>query len=114
VKNDIRKTHDQNILLVLDSVFLAKNFVQLLSYNQIRLIYVIVTLYDALGGVFKTKGKLMEAYYYFQKASVYDKPQSQTTYTTLVSCFAKAFLNIYKDFLCTRAQVTKNRAILNK
>jgi hypothetical protein len=38
--NDIRKTHDQNIFLVLDSVFLAKNFAQLLNYNQIRLIYV--------------------------------------------------------------------------
>ncbi|UJR12144.1 hypothetical protein I4U23_016321 [Adineta vaga] len=41
----------------------------------------IVTLYDALGGVFKTKGKLMQAYFYYQKASIYDKPQSQTTYT---------------------------------
>jgi hypothetical protein len=49
----------------------------------------IVTLYDALGGVFKIKGKLMEAYYYYQKASVYDKPQSQTTYTRQVSCFAE-------------------------
>ncbi|CAF3871930.1 unnamed protein product [Adineta steineri] len=42
---------------------------------------IIVTLYDALGGVFKMNGKLMEAYYYYQKASIYDKPQSQTTYT---------------------------------
>ncbi|CAF5106774.1 unnamed protein product, partial [Rotaria sp. Silwood1] len=41
----------------------------------------VVTLYDALGSVFKTKGKLMEAYYYYQKASLYDEPQSQTSST---------------------------------
>ena len=44
----------------------------------------VITLYDALGSVFKTKGKLMQAYYYYQKASIYDKPQSQTTYTRQV------------------------------
>lgn len=44
----------------------------------------VITLYDALGSVFKTKGKLMQAYYYYQKASTYDKPQSQTTYTRQV------------------------------
>ena len=49
----------------------------------------IVTLYDALGSVFKTKGKLMQAYFYYQKASIYDKPQSQTTYTRQVCCFSK-------------------------
>ncbi len=47
----------------------------------------VVTLYDALGSVFKTKGKLMEAYYYYQKASMYDKSQSQTSYTRQVSSF---------------------------
>ncbi|CAF5004951.1 unnamed protein product, partial [Rotaria sp. Silwood1] len=41
----------------------------------------VVTLYDALANVFKTKGKLMEAYYYYQKASLYDEPQSQTSHT---------------------------------
>lgn len=47
----------------------------------------VITLYDALGSVFKTKGKLMEAYFYYQKASIYDKPQSQTSYTRQVSWF---------------------------
>ena len=37
----------------------------------------VITPYNALGGVFKKKGKLMQAYYYYQKASIYDKPQSQ-------------------------------------
>ena len=47
----------------------------------------VITLYDALGSVFKTKGKLMQAYYYYQKSSIYDKPQSQTTYTRQVRVF---------------------------
>jgi hypothetical protein len=47
----------------------------------------VITLYDALGSVFRAKGKLMEAYYYYQKASMYDKPQSQTSYTRQVSDF---------------------------
>lgn len=46
----------------------------------------VVILYDCLGSAYKTKGKLMEAYYYYQKASTYDNPQSQTTYTRQVSC----------------------------
>ncbi|CAF2589733.1 unnamed protein product [Rotaria sp. Silwood2] len=50
----------------------------------------VVTLYDSLGSVFKTKGKLMEAYYYYQKASLYDEPQSQTSYTRQVSYFLKS------------------------
>ncbi|CAF3679041.1 unnamed protein product [Rotaria socialis] len=41
----------------------------------------VVTLYDALGSMLKRKGKLMEAYFYYQKASMYDKPESQTSYT---------------------------------
>lgn len=42
-------------------------------------------LYDSLGTIFKKKGNLLKAYYYYQKAATYDKPQSQTTYTRQVS-----------------------------
>jgi hypothetical protein len=60
----------------------------------------VVTLYDALGTVFKTKGKLMEAYFYYQKASMYDEPQSQTSYTRQVSSFRKYF-RVYSVSWCT-------------
>jgi hypothetical protein len=51
----------------------------------------VVLLYDALGSTSKTKGKLLEAYFYYQKASMYDKPQSQTSYTRQVGTLRKAF-----------------------
>ena len=43
-----------------------------------------VTLYDSLGTIYKNNGKFLLAYYYYHRASIYDKPTSPTSYTRQV------------------------------